>query len=102
MKNKVYRVASITLSLVILVTAVLAYPTGASAAGYGPDEALQPTGEWAQLGEGESQWYAFYYAGDGSQIQVQLQAEPQDSVDLTVWTPQEIERWALWLEVNPV
>ena len=102
MKNRTFRVASILLSLVILLTAGLAYPTGASAAGAGPDEALQPTGEWAQLGAGESQWYAFYYDGGGSQIQVQLQAEPQDSLGFTVWTPEEIARWRLGLAANPI
>jgi hypothetical protein len=100
--NKRYRVASIVLSLVILLTAGLAYPVGASAAGAGPDEALEPAGEWAQLGAGESTWYAFYYDGGGSQIQVQLQAEPEDSLGFTVWTPEEMERWRLGLEANPV
>ena len=102
MKNKVYRVASIALGLVILLTAGLAYPTRASAAGTGPGEALQPTDEWAQLGAGESQWYAFYYSGDGSQIEVRLQVEPQNSVGFAVWTPEQIWRWGLGEYVEPV
>jgi hypothetical protein len=102
MKGKTYRAASILLSLVILLTASLAYATGASAAGAGPDEALLPTGEWAQLGAGESQWYAFYYAGDGSQIQVRLQVEADDSAGFTVWTPEQIWRWGLGEYVEPV
>ena len=101
-RNKRYRVAGIVLSLVILLTSGLAYPAGASATGAGLDEALQATGEWAQLGAEESQWYGFYYAGDGSQIQVRLQVEPQDSLGFTVWTPKEIERWRLGLATNPI
>jgi TolB protein len=90
------------LALAILLSARLVLPVTASAAGTGPDDALQPTSEWAQLDAGETQWYAFYYAGNGSQIQVRLQVEPQDSLGFTVWTPGEIEHWRLGLAVNPI
>ncbi|MFC2015467.1 TolB family protein [Chloroflexota bacterium] len=102
MKNRWYQVIGILLSLVILISAGLVYPAVASAAGTGPDEALLPTGEWAQLGAEESHWYAFYYVGDGSQIQVRLQVEPDDGVEFSVWTPEQIWRWGLGEYVEPV
>jgi len=45
----------------------------------GPDTALTPDGEWTQLSGGASQWYAFDYAGNGSQVQVRLEAMPEGS-----------------------
>ena len=90
MKNRICRAAGILLSLVVLVSVGLAYPAGVSAAGSGPDDALLLTNEWAQLGAGKSQWYSFYYAGDGSQIHIQLQVEPEDSMEFAVWTPEQI------------
>ena len=102
MKTKTVRAAGMILTLVVLLSAGLVSPVTASAAGTGPDEALQPTGEWAQLGAGESQWYAVYYAGDGSQIQIRLQVEPQDSLGFTVWTPGQIELWSIGSRVNPI
>ena len=102
MKNKTFRAAGMVLSLVILFSTGLILPMTAGAAGTGPDEALPLAGEWAQLNAGESLWYAFYYAGDDSQIQIQLQVEPEDSMEFAVWTPEQIWRWGLGEYVEPV
>jgi Tol biopolymer transport system component len=91
---------------ILLVAAVLmagmVTALAAAAAGTGPDDALAPTGEWQPLHAGESHWYAFQYPGDGSQIQVQLEAVPQEGASFDVWTPGGIERWALGLEAGPI
>jgi TolB protein len=61
-----------------------------------------PSGDWDQLSAGESQWYAFQYAGDGSQIQVMLEAVPEGSATFVVWTPEQIWRWGLGEYVEPI
>jgi dipeptidyl aminopeptidase/acylaminoacyl peptidase len=63
---------------------------------------VAPAGEWRQLHGGRSRWYAFRYAGDGSQIEIRLQAEPEESLDLEVWTPEGVRRWGLGVESGPV
>jgi hypothetical protein len=95
------------LGIVVLVSLGLIAPglagaAAASAAGTGPDTALAPTGDWEQLAVGASRWYAFQYAGDQSQIQVQLQVAPEGSATFAVWTPERIHLWALGEDVNPV
>jgi TolB protein len=74
----------------------------ASPGGTGPDDALLPSDTWQSIGPGESRWYAFRYAGDGSQIQVLLQVEPAESAAFAVWTPEEAERWRLGFEIEPI
>jgi len=93
----------LTIGLAILIICAL-FDRGAaaSAAGTGPDDALVPVGEWVPLDAGSSHWYAFHYAGDGSQIEIHLQAEPKESLDFEVWTPDGVRRWGLGLKVDPV
>jgi hypothetical protein len=73
--------------------------------GTGPDDALAPADEWQPLEPGKSLWYAFYYKGDGSQIEVRMDVEPKDpevGATFAVWTPEEINDWRLGLEAQPV
>ena len=72
MTYKPHRVLGLFLVTVIIAFVGLVVLPTASAAEWGVDEARTPTGDWDQLGVGESQWYAFQYAGDGSQVQVTL------------------------------
>jgi hypothetical protein len=112
MKSKRRLVASALLALAILVLPVLALPglvpsalaasAAASMAGTGPENALAPAGDWAQLDMGQSRWYAFQYAGDGSQIQIQLDLVPEGSASFAVWTPDEIYYWGLGERVTPI
>jgi len=64
--------------------------------------AQQPSGEWQALAAGESQWYSFEYAGDGSRIEVWLDAEPDESVAFSIWTGEQVELWAAGEEIAPV
>jgi hypothetical protein len=89
----------------VLVSMLLATQVAAMAAapaGTGPDDALTPAGDWQSLGVGQSRWYAFQYAGDGSQVEVRLEVAPAESAAFAVWTPEEIRRWKLGLEAEPV
>jgi hypothetical protein len=102
MKKTSNRVANTFLILLILMLPGLTLVSTASAAGTGPGNAEAPATDWQPLAAGESQWYAFYYAGDNSQIQVRLQAMPRGSAGFVVWTPELIGRWALGQRVEPI
>ncbi len=94
--------AMATLGLLGILATGMAGPAQANAAEWGVDGAQPPTGDWEKLGAGESQWYAFQYAGDGSQVQVTLEAVPEGSASFVVWTPELIERWGLGYSVEPI
>jgi hypothetical protein len=82
-------------------TGLVALPA-AGASGWGADAATAPVNTWLPLDAGESPWYAFEYAGDGSQIEVRLQVQPEDSAGFVIWTPELIARWKLGKQVEPV
>ena len=92
----------ILLGFVVLLAGSITATATVAAQGTGPDDALLPSGEWQALNAGDSTWYAFEYAGDGSQIEVRLEVEPAEGAAFQVWTPGEIERWRLGLEANPI
>jgi len=99
--QSVFLVAVVLVSLGIVAPgATLAATSGAAATG--PDTALMPDGNWHQLGNGESQWYGFEYAGDSSQVQVRLEAVPDGSAGFYVLTPEQIKNWAAGRRVEPV
>ena len=70
--------------------------------GGGPDDALTASQEYVSLAAGETLWYSFECAGDGSQIEVWLNAEPDDSVTFSIWTEEQVKQWAAGEEVEPV
>ena len=75
------------LSVVIAISLGLTHTPAVSAYEWGVDGATSPSADWQPLSAGESPWYAFDYAGDGSEIQVKLQAIPTGSTRFVVWTP---------------
>jgi hypothetical protein len=82
-------------TVAVLAAVIVSLLGGAAfAAGSGPDTAIAPPGDWQPLGVGERVWYAFNYAGDKSQIDVKLEAEPENSANFSVWTPQDVKSWA--------
>jgi hypothetical protein len=91
-----------TILLVVVVLMAGSVPVAATAAGTGPDDALTPAAEWQAVPPGKQHWYAFYYAGDGSQIEIRMQVEPHESAAFEVWTPEEIQRWRQGLEADPI
>jgi Tol biopolymer transport system component len=101
-KQKLHPLFSGGLALVIAVSVGLATASTASAAATGPDSATAPTGNWQTLNPGQGKWYSFYYAGDGSQIEIRLQVVPNDSLGFTVWTPDKIARWRMGLGPVPI
>jgi hypothetical protein len=87
-----------------LLTAGLIPAYAASAAGGGPATALSLAGGATngQLTAGQRLWYAFQYAGDGSQVQVDLFSNPSGAVTFSVWTKDNITDWAAGNPENPI
>ena len=90
------------LVMALVVSTGLFTLPAAGASGWGVDTATAPVNTWLSLDAGESPWYAFQYAGDGSQIEVRLQVQPEDSAGFVIWTPELIEQWGLGKPVEPV
>ena len=59
--------------------------------------------EWlGPLGVGQQIWYAFQYAGDDSQILVDMQAKPGNGATFSIWTPADVANWAAGNKPDPV
>jgi TolB protein len=90
------------LGMLLLASTPLGAAWAAAPGGTGPGDALVPVSDWTQLEPGDSVWYAFQYAGDGSEVQIQLGVEHVQGAAFAVWTPEAMRDWGLGLEVNPV
>ena len=109
MKGMKRQVKSSSLLPWLLIVSLLLVPPSTAVAGAalapvgpGPDSAQPPSGDWEALNPGEYPWYAFYYQGDGSPIEVRMQVVPEDGANFGLWTPEAIERWSLGLEADPI
>ena len=93
---------------VLIAAAILVSTLGftgsavAMAAGVGPDNATAPSANWTPLAAGQWAWYAFRYAGDGSQVTVQMSVDANSPATYSVWTPADVAQWAQDGTMNPV
>ncbi len=104
-RNNTTSRAAVLVTGLLLIVSLLAGALPASAgepAGSGPDSALRPSADWVALPPGASVWYAFEYSGDGSQVHIELQAEPQGTASFAVWTPGNVRDWRRGLEAEPI
>jgi len=90
-------VTPVATSAPAVVTTTVTAPSG-----IGPDTAKTVTGEWLPIALTQRTWYAFHYAGDGSQIDVELQASPAGVANFSVWTPDDLLSWQSGNAENPV
>jgi dipeptidyl aminopeptidase/acylaminoacyl peptidase len=94
------------LFLTACILAGLLLPVGPrvalAAGGTGFDDALKLPNDWKTIGPGISRTYKFYYTGDGSQIQIHVDAVPEDGVTFELWTPENLHVWADGQKVEPV
>jgi hypothetical protein len=72
------------------------------ASGTGPSDALTVPASVQRFVSGQRIWYAFRYAGDGSQLQIQLHVEPQGAASFALWMPDDVQRWAQGNPENPI
>jgi hypothetical protein len=63
------------------------------ATGTGPNNAIIGGKGWVTTRPGATTWYAFWYAGDGSQITVHMFVYPSSAANYTVWTPQNLQAY---------
>jgi len=75
----------------------MAVMTGSSA-----DSALAPVGDTMQILPGQKQWYAFYDGGDGNNIQIRADAQPDSGLSFKVLTPAELRLWQQGIDFEPV
>jgi hypothetical protein len=91
-------VSILSLSAVLAPAAVQA----ATSAGSGPDNPAAVSAAAQPLAVGQRVWYGFQYAGDGSQILVDMNANPGGSASFAIWTPGDVQSWAAGNGENPV
>ena len=93
---------------VLIAAAILVSTLGftgsavAMAAGAGPDNATAPAANWTPLAADQWAWYTFEYAGDGSQITVQMGVDANSPAAFSVWTPADVAQWTQDGTVRPV
>ncbi len=88
------------LTLWLLIS--IALPMAAMATGSGPADAQAPSADWKAINPGQEHWYGFYYAGDGSPIEIRLQTEPPEGASFGLYTPDGIRRWSDGDALEPV
>ena len=90
----------------VILASLLGFTGGsvalAAAAGTGPGNALAPAGKWMPIAVGQETWYAFNYAGDGSQILARMAVDPANVATFAVWTPANLQQWSQGQTVIPV
>ena len=103
------RKLSILMVVALLVSVFGAF--GASAAfaaapaapvGTGPGNALPVPSAAQTLAAGQRVWYAFQYAGDKSEIVVDMNATPGGSANFAIWTQGNVQNWQSTGTENPV
>jgi hypothetical protein len=102
MFKQIKRVAQ---TLLVTGTIVALSATGVMAAaptGAGPDTAVAPSADWLPLAENGADWYAFTYDGEGEQVEVVADVYPESSVDISIWTPDQIRRGGSDEGIDPI
>ena len=54
------------------------------------------------LANGQQVWYAFKYDGGDTAILVRMAVSPSNSATFSVWTPENVRRWAAGEKPNPI
>ena len=62
-------------------------------AGTGVDDAMAIKGDWQELPQGESHWYAFRYDGKEGQIKINLDADSTSDIRFSLRTPEDVRHW---------
>ena len=70
-------------------------------AGTNPGNALTVPAGPLRLAFGQRMWYAFNYAGDSSQIQIQMGVTPPGAASFAIWTPTNVKHWTQGNPENP-
>jgi uncharacterized protein YraI len=63
-------------------------------AGRDPAHALPIPDGPQTLAQGQRTWYAYKYAGDNSQVTVDMKVDPAGSANFAIWSPEDVRQWA--------
>ena len=80
------------------VAATSAKTAGTAAAA----EEMSPFDDWMAMEGGTSHWETFKYDKSNTQVELVLDAEPNNAVTFSVWTPEEMRRYSLGEDVEPI
>jgi hypothetical protein len=70
--------------------------------GAGPNYAINGAQGWVTTVPGSTTWYAFQYAGDGSQVTIDMQVYPSTTASFAVWTPANLQAMQAGQSVTPI
>lgn len=65
-------------------------------------EMVMAPDQWMPMEVGSEHWFRFRYEGDGSQIEINLDADPDSGATFSVWTPEQARLFALGEDIGPV
>jgi hypothetical protein len=65
-------------------------------------EAMSPFDDWMAMPGGTSHWETFKYDKSDTQVDLVMDAEPNNAVTFSVWTPEQVRLYGLGLDVEPV
>ena len=58
--------------------------------------------DWMAMDGGTSHWETFHYDKKDSQVDLVMDAEPNNAVTFSVWTPEQVRRFSLGEDVEPI
>lgn len=58
--------------------------------------------DWMAMEGGTTHWESFRYDKSGSAVEIIMDAEPNNAVTFSVWTPDQVRRYSLGEDVEPV
>ncbi len=65
-------------------------------------EAMSPFEDWMAMEGGTSHWETFTYDKSNSRVELVMDAEPNNAVTFSVWTPDQVRRYSLGENVEPI
>lgn len=64
--------------------------------------AMSPFDDWMAMTGGSSHWETFNYDKADTQVNLMLDAEPNNAVVFSVWTPEQVRQYSLGMDVDPI
>ena len=98
------RLIRIVVVLGVMLAAVAAFVgvSQAQGGGTGPGDALTPTGAAVAAPPHSQTWYKFYETGNANLVKIALDANKQQGIKFSVYTPENIAEWIAQRGLHPV
>lgn len=102
MKSQLSKILPVVFTVGLIFLMASSSLLAAGNPGTSPETALVPDGEWKPLEAGEYAWYQFDYAGNRSQILIQVYAAPLTGAEFSVWTPTQMAAGGMDAGLQPI